>query len=74
MIIEFDTCFVDNFDWCRANKLKEKMRHVWWKGKVTHPPLAGENLYLSEQQIQVFSHSSQTTHLLLGFNEIEVLL
>ena len=29
---------------------------------------------LSEQQIQVFSCSSQTTHLLLGFNEIEVLL
>ena len=23
------------------------MRHVWWKGKVTHPPSAGENLYLS---------------------------
>ena len=48
------------------------MRHVCWKGKVTHPPSAGENLYLSEWQIQVFSHSSQTTHLLLSFNEIEV--
>ena len=24
------------------------MRHVWWKGKVTHPPSVGENLYLSE--------------------------
>ena len=48
------------------------MRHVGWKGKVTHPPSVGENLYLSEQQIQVFSCSSQTTHLLLGFNEIEV--
>ena len=23
------------------------MRHVWWKGKGTHPPSAGENLYLS---------------------------
>ena len=23
------------------------MRHVWWKGKVTHPPSVGENLYLS---------------------------
>ena len=23
------------------------MRHVWWKGKVIHPPSAGENLYLS---------------------------
>ena len=22
------------------------MRHVWWKGKVTHPPSVGENLYL----------------------------
>ena len=22
------------------------MRHVWWKGKVTHPTSAGENLYL----------------------------
>ena len=22
------------------------MRHVWWKGKVTCPPSAGENLYL----------------------------
>ena len=30
------------------------MRHVWWKGKVTHPPSVGENLYLSGQQIQVF--------------------
>ena len=50
------------------------MRHVWWKGNGTHPLLVGENLYLSEQQIQVFSCSSQTTHLLLGFNEIEVLL
>ena len=20
------------------------MKHVWWKGKVTHPPSAGENL------------------------------
>ena len=48
MIIEFDTCFVDNFDLGgRANKLKEKMRHVWWKGKVTCPPSVGENLYLS---------------------------
>ena len=44
MIIEFDTCI---------------MRHVWWKGKVTHPPSFGENLYLSEQKIQVFSCSSQ---------------
>ena len=25
----------------------EKMRHVWWKGKVTCPPSVGENLYLS---------------------------
>ena len=40
MIIEFDTCI---------------MRHVWWKGKVTCPPSVGENLYLSERQIQVFS-------------------
>ena len=31
------------------------MRHVWLKGKVTCPPLVRENLYLSEQQIQVFS-------------------
>ena len=23
------------------------MRHAWWKGKVTRPPSAGENLYLS---------------------------
>ena len=23
------------------------MRHVWWKGKVTHPSSVGENLYLS---------------------------
>ena len=23
------------------------MRHVWWKGKFTHPPSVGENLYLS---------------------------
>ena len=23
------------------------MRYVWWKGKVTHPPSVGENLYLS---------------------------
>ena len=23
------------------------MRHVWWKGKVTHPPSGGENLYQS---------------------------
>ena len=23
------------------------MRHVWWKGKVTHLPSVGENLYLS---------------------------
>ena len=23
------------------------MRHVWWKGKVSHPPSVGENLYLS---------------------------
>ena len=23
------------------------MRHVWWKGKATHPPSVGENLYLS---------------------------
>ena len=23
------------------------MRHVWWKGKVTHPPSVEENLYLS---------------------------
>ena len=23
------------------------MRHVWWKGIVTHPPSVGENLYLS---------------------------
>ena len=23
------------------------MRYVWWKGKVRHPPSAGENLYLS---------------------------
>ena len=22
------------------------MRHVWWKGKVTHSPSVGENLYL----------------------------
>ena len=22
------------------------MRHVWWKGKITHPPSAGENLNL----------------------------
>ena len=36
--MDFDTCFVDNFDWCTANKLKKKMRHVWYKGKVTHPP------------------------------------
>ena len=47
MIIEFNTCFVDNFDLGRANYLKEKMRHVWWKGKVTHPPSVRENLYLS---------------------------
>ena len=47
MLIEFDTSFVDNFDWGMANLLKEKMRHVWWKGKVTHPPSVGENLYLS---------------------------
>ena len=38
------------------------------EGKVTHPPSVGENLHLSEQQIQVFSRSSQTTHLLIGFN------
>ena len=50
------------------------MRHVWQKGKVTCPSSVGEKLYLSEQQIQVFSHSSQTTHLLLGFNKIEVLI
>ena len=60
MITEFDTCFVDNFDLSGANQLKEKMRHVWWKGNVTCPPSVGEN-------------SSQTTHLLLGFNEIEEL-
>ena len=47
MIIGFDTCFADNFDWGRANELKEKMRHVWWKGKVIRPPSVGENLYLS---------------------------
>ena len=23
------------------------MRQVWWKGKITHPPSAGEHLYLS---------------------------
>ena len=23
------------------------MGHIWWKGKVTHPPSVGENLYLS---------------------------
>ena len=23
------------------------MRHVWWKGNITHPPSAGENFYLS---------------------------
>ena len=23
------------------------MRHVWWKGKVTHPPPVGENLFMS---------------------------
>ena len=22
------------------------MRHIWWKGKVIHPPSVGENLYL----------------------------
>ena len=26
------------------------MRHVWWKGKDTHPPSAGENLYLSPRK------------------------
>ena len=31
------------------------MRHVWCQGKVTCPPSVGENLYLSEGQIQVFS-------------------
>ena len=53
MIIEFDTCI---------------MRQVWCKGKVTCPPSVRGNLYLSEQQIQVFSHSAQTMHLLIGFN------
>ena len=47
MIIEFHTCIVANFDWGRANWLKEKMRHVSWKGKVTCSPSVGENLYLS---------------------------
>ena len=63
MIIEFDTCFVDNFDWCRANKLKEKMRHVWWKGKVTHPPSVGENLYLPEQQFSPALHRQHIYYL-----------
>ena len=38
------------------------MRHVWWKGKVTHPPSVGEKLYMSEQQIQ-FSPALYRQHI-----------
>ena len=44
------------------------MRHVLWKGKVTHPPSVGEKLVSVPQE-----SSSRTTHLLLGFNEIKEL-
>ena len=44
------------------------MRHVLWKGKVTCPPSVGENLASVPQE-----SSSQTTYLMLGFNEIEEL-
>ena len=45
MIIEFDTCFVDNFDWGRV---KGENKACMVEEKVTHPPSVGENLYLSE--------------------------
>ena len=44
------------------------MRHVSWKGKVTCPPSLGRKLLSVLQE-----SSSQTTHLLLGFNEIKEL-
>ena len=40
------------------------MRHVWLKGKVTH----SEKTCICESDRYKFSpHSSQTTHLLIGF-------
>ena len=47
MIIEFDTCFVDTFDWDRSQLVKGENEACMVEGKSYTSSLAGENLYLS---------------------------
>ena len=66
MIIEFDTCFVDNLT--GVGLVKRENEACMVEGKSYMSFFSRRKLVSIPQE-----SSSQTTHLLLGFNEIKVL-